>query len=88
MFESMKKKFEERQRVKGLSRALTIVDTYMVPGLDPDVLDRAYKQAYDEIKEGYIKKEIPENDMLAALATLDNQYNKLRHKTIEALLLA
>lgn len=86
MFEELKKKFEKRQAVSGLSRALTIVDTYMVPGLDPDVLDRAYKQAYEEIKEGYIKKEIPENDMWAALTTLDNQYSKLRPKALDALL--
>ncbi len=87
MFESMKKKFEVR-RVKGLSRALTIVDTYMMSGMTPEALDRAYGQAYAEIRMEYINGDIPENDMWAALATLDNQYNKLRHKAIEALLLA
>lgn len=88
MFESMKKKLEERQRVKGLSRALSIVDTYMMSGLSPEALDRAYGQAYAEIRMEYINGDIPENDMWAALATLDNLYNKLRPKALEALLYA
>ena len=88
MFENKKKKLEERQRVKGLSRALSIVDTYMMSGLSPEALDRAYGQAYAEIRMEYINGDIPENDMWAALATLDNQYNKLRPKALEALLYA
>lgn len=88
MFEGMKKKYEERCRVKGLSRALMIVDTYMMSGLTPKALDRAYGQAYAEIRMEYINGDIPENDMWAALATLDNQYSKLRPKAVEALLFA
>ena len=86
MFKRIKKWFEERKRVTGLSKAMSIVDAYMCPGLKPRALDRAYGQAYAQLKIVYINGEITENELQAALVTLDNQYNKLRPKAVQAMM--
>lgn len=80
MFEKIKERIEERQRVRGLSKAMSIVDEHMCPGLKPNALDRAYGQAYAEIKMTYINGEVSWNEAQAALATLDNQHDKLRRR--------
>lgn len=82
MFEKLKERIEERQRVKGLSKAMTIVDEHMCPGLTPSALDRAYGQAYAEIRMVYINGEITWNEMQAALVTLNNQHDKLRRRAM------
>ena len=82
MFEKIKERIEERQRVKGLSKAMTIVDEHMCPGLTPSALDRAYGQAYAEIRMVYINGEITWNEMQAALVTLNNQHDKLRRRAM------
>ena len=82
MFERIKERIEERQRVKGLSKAMSIVDEHMCPGLNPSALDRAYGQAYAEIKMSYINQEISWNEVQAALVTLNNQHDKLRKRAV------
>ena len=82
MFEKIRERIEERQRVKGLSRAMSIVDEYMCPGLTPRALDMAYGQAYAEIRRVYIKGEITWNETQAALVTLNNQHDKLYQKAV------
>ena len=81
-----KRRFASRQCVKGLSKAMSIVDAYMCQGLTPKALDRAYGQAYAQIKIVYINGEITWNELQAAIVTLDNQYNKLRPKAVEAMI--
>jgi len=78
--------FQKRKRVRGLSKAMSIVDAYMCHGLTPRALDRAYGQAYTQLKIVYINGEITWNELQAALVTLENQYNKLRPKAVEAML--
>ena len=82
MLEKIKERIEERQSVKGLSKAMTIVDEHMCPGLTPSALDKAYGQAYAEIRMVYINGEITWNEMQAALVTLDNQHDKLRKRAM------
>ena len=82
MFEKIGICLKERQRVKGLSRAMSIVDEHMCPGLTPKALDIAYGQAYAEIKMSYINQEISWNEVQAALVTLNNQHDKLRKRAV------
>lgn len=82
MFERIKERIRENQRVKGLSRAMSIVDEFMVPGSTAKALDYGYGQAYATIREKYIAGEFGENEMQAALVTLDNQYDKLRRRAL------
>lgn len=82
MFEKIKERIEERQRVKGLSKAMSIVDEYMCQGLTPKALDIAYGQAYAEIEMSYINQEISWNEVQAALVTLNNQHDKLRKRAV------
>lgn len=82
MLGKLKKRFEERQRVKGLSKALSIVDKYMMNGLTPEELDEMYALAYADIRTVYINSEVTENEMRAAITTLDNQYNKMRPRAV------
>ena len=87
MFEKIKERIEERQRVKGLSKAMSIVDEHMCPGLTPKALDYEYGQAYAEIKMSYINGEVTWNEVQAALATLDNQHDKLRRRALIELMI-
>lgn len=82
MFEKIGICLKERQRVKGLSRAMSIVDEHMCPGLTPKALDIAYGQAYAEIRMAYIKGEVTWNEVQAALVTLNNQHDKLRKRAV------
>ena len=86
MFARIKEIIEERirenQRVKGLSRAMSIVDEFMVPGYSTKALDYGYGQAYAVIRQGYIDGEFCENEMKAALVALDNQHDKLRRRAL------
>lgn len=82
MFEKIGICIKERQRVKGLSKAMTIVDEHMCPGLTPKALDIAYGQAYAEIRMSYINGEITWNEAQAALVTLDNQHDKLHRRAL------
>lgn len=86
MFARIREAIEEKQRVKGLSRALKIVDEYMISGLNPRALTHNYGQAYADIRMNYINGDITENEMWAALTTLDNQYEKLYPKAERAML--
>ena len=88
MFKRIKKWFQKRkhQRVTGLSKAMDIVDAYMCSGLKPRVLDRAYGAAYAQLGIAYKDGEITWNELQSALVTLDNQYQKLRPKAVEAML--
>lgn len=88
MFKKIKDHFEKRQRVKGLSKAMSIVDEYMMPGLTPRALDYNYGQAYADIRTVYINGEVTENEMHAALTTLDNQHDKLRRQALLEQMLA
>lgn len=88
MFKKIREHFEKSQRVKGLSKAMSIVDEYMMPGLTPEVLDHNYGQAYADIRMVYINGDITENEMWAAITTLDNQYDKLRPRAVDAQLFA
>ena len=82
MFEKIGICLKERQRVKGLSRVMSIVDEHMCPGLTPKALDIAYGQAYAEIRMAYIKGEVTWNEVQAALVTLNNQHDKLRKRAV------
>lgn len=82
MFEKIRERIEEKQRVKSLSRAMNIVDENMCPGLTPGALDRAYGQAYAEIRMAYINGGITWNETQAALVTLNNQHDKLRKRAL------
>lgn len=86
MFKRIRKLLSQRKRVKGLSKAMSIVDAYMCHGLTPRALDRAYGQACAQLRIVYRNGEITWNELQAALVTLDNQYNKLRPKAEEAML--
>lgn len=86
MLKRIKKWFEKRKRVTGLSKAMDIVDAYMCRGITPRALDRAYGQAYAQLRIVYINGEITKNELETALVTLDNQYEKLRPKAVEAML--
>ena len=86
MFKRIRKWFEKRKRVTGLSKAMNIVDAYMSRGLTPRVLDRAYGQTYAQLKIVYVNGEITWEELQAALVTLDNQYSKLRPKAVEAMM--
>lgn len=79
MFERIKEKLKG-QRVSGLSRAMSIVDEFMVPGSTLKALDHGYGQAYATIRQEYIEGKFDENEMKAALVTLDNQHDKLRRR--------
>lgn len=87
MFEKIKERIEERQRVKGLSKAMSIVEEHICPGLTPKALDMAYGQAYAEIKMSYINGEITWNEVQAALVTLDNQHEKMRRRALIELMI-
>lgn len=86
MFKRIRKLLSQRKRVKGLSKAMDIVDAYMCQGLTPRALDRAYGQAQAQLRIVYRNGEITWNELQAAIVTLDNQYNKLRPKAVEAML--
>ena len=86
MFERIKKWLSKRKRVTGLSKAMDIVDAYMCRDLTPGALDRGYGAAYTQLRIAYIDGEITENELQAALVTLDNQYRKLRPKAVEAMI--
>ena len=88
MFAKIRERIEEKQRVKGLSRALSIVDEYMMPGLSPEALTFNYGQAYADIRTTYINGDITENEMWAALTTLDNQYEKMYSRAQRAMMYA
>ena len=81
MFEGIKEKLNGK-RVSGLSRAMSIVDEFMVPGSTVKALDYGYGQAYTTIRQEYIDGAFDENEMMAALATLDNQHDKLRRQAL------
>lgn len=86
MFKRIRKLLSQRKRVKGLSKAMDIVDAYMCQGLTPRALERAYGQAQAQLRIVYRNGEITWNELQAAIVTLDNQYNKLRPKAVEAML--
>lgn len=86
MFKRIRKWISQRKRVKGLSKAMDIVDAYMCQGLTPRALDRVYGQAYAQLRIVYINGEITWNELQAAIVTLDNQYEKLRPKAVEAMI--
>lgn len=86
MFKRIRKWISQRKRVKGLSKAMDIVDAYMCQGLTPRALERAYGQAQAQLRIVYRNGEITWNELQAAIVTLDNQYNKLRPKAVEAML--
>ena len=79
MFEGIKEKLNGK-RVSGLSRAMSIVDEFMVPGSTLKALDHGYEQAYATIRQEYIEGKFDENEMKAALVSLDNQHDKLRRR--------
>lgn len=81
MFEGIKEKLNGK-RVSGLSRAMSIVDEFMVPGSTAKALDHGYGQAYATIRQEYIDGAFDENEMMAALVTLDNQHDKLRRQAL------
>lgn len=82
MFEKLKERIERNKRVTGLSKAMSIVDTHICPGLTVRALDRGYGQAYTEIRMEYLNGEVSENEMKAALAALDNHYDRLRRQSL------
>lgn len=86
MFKRIRKLLSQRKRVKGLSKAMDIVDAYMCQGLTQRAMDRAYGQAQAQLRIVYRNGEITWNELQAAIVTLDNQYNKLRPKAVEAML--
>lgn len=77
MFEEIKGKIKNCQRVSGLSKGMDVVDKYMRPGMNPSALDFSAGYAQARIHVLYENGEITENEMLAALTTLDNQHRKL-----------
>ena len=87
MFKKIRERIEERQRVRGLSKAMSIVDEHMCPGLKPSALDRAYGQAYAEIRMAYINGGITWNEVQAALVTLNNQHDKLSKRAMNEALI-
>lgn len=88
MFAKIRERIEEKQRIKGLSRALQVVDEYMIPGLKPEALTFNYGKAYADIRMEYINGDITENEMCAALTTLENQYEKMYPAAVRAMLYA
>ena len=86
MFKRIRKWFEKRKRVTGLSKAMNIVDAYMCQGITPRALDRAYGEAYTQLRIVYINGEITWNELQAALVTLNNQYDKLRPMAVKAMM--
>ena len=87
MFGRLKERIAGNKRVSGLSRAMSIVDEFMVPGSTVKALDHGYGQAYATIRQEYIEGKFDENEMKAALVTLDNQHDKLwRRAQIELML--
>lgn len=80
MFGRLKERIAGNKRVSGLSRAMSIVDQFMVPGSTVKALDHGYGQAYVTIRQEYIEGKFDENEMKAALVTLDNQHDKLRRQ--------
>lgn len=83
MFESMKRKLEERQKVKGLSKGLRVVEELMVSGLSVQALDQNYGRADMTLKLMRSYGEITQNEYGAAMATLNNQYDKLRKRELK-----
>ena len=82
MFERLKERIAGNKRVSGLSRAMSIVDEFMIPGSTVKALDHGYGQAYATIRQEYIEGKFDENEMKAALVTLDNQHDKLRRQAL------
>lgn len=80
MFETLRDRITRNKRVSGLSRAMSIVDEFMVPGSTVKALDHGYGQAYATIRQEYIEGKFDENEIEAALVTLDNQHDKLRRR--------
>lgn len=80
MFETLRDRITRNKRVSGLSKAMSIVDEYIHPGLTIRALDHGYGQAYATIRQEYIEGKFDENEMKAALVTLDNQHDKLRRQ--------
>lgn len=85
MFEKIKKLLEKRECVSGLSKGMDIVDNYMRPGMNPSALDFSAGYAQARLHELYENGEITENEMEAALCTLNNQHEKLRTDALKAL---
>ena len=48
MFEKLKERIERNKRVTGLSKAMSIVDAHICPGLTVRALDSGYGQAYTD----------------------------------------
>ena len=86
MFKKLIQEIREKRRVKGLSRAMSIVDEYMFPGMTPKALDHNYGQDYAAIRMNYINGNITENEMWATLTTLNNQYDKLRPQAVNSMI--
>ena len=65
MFGRLKERIAGNKRVSGLSRAMSIVDEFMVPGSTVKALDHGYGQAYATIRQEYIEGKFDENEMKA-----------------------
>lgn len=82
MFETLRDRIARNKRVSGLSKAMSIVDEHIHPGLTIRALDRGYGQAYAEIRQIFLDGEINENEMKAAMSALENHYDKLRRQSL------
>lgn len=84
----MRQRRKERRGMLGnrkksaLSIGMSVVDRLMRDDLDSRTLDHNYGRAYAELREMYIKGTITENELGAALVTLDNQHQKIRSKAL------
>lgn len=76
----IKRRIEARKRVSGLSKGLTVVDNYMIPGLTVRKLDQNYGRAYESLNALHVFGEISADELGAAMATLKEQYRRLRHE--------
>lgn len=70
------------RKQNGLSAGMSVVERFMKNDLDSRTLDHNYGQAYAELREMFIKGRITENELGAALVTLDNQHQKIRSKAL------
>ena len=84
MLKKIRKRIKEKQRVKGLSKAMSIVDEYMRPGLNERAVDFSAGYAQARIQMLYEEGSITKAEMEAALFTLENQHDKLYRKAVEA----
>lgn len=69
---------KKEEKVAGLSKGLTVVDSLMTSGLNVQALDQNYGRADITLKLMEQNGEITAMELGAAMVTLNNQYDKLR----------